>query len=259
MNNYWANRIERAQTALSNKSQKAIDKQLKKYYRRAAERVIENFKDTYNQILLQIESGKEPSPALLYKLDDYWKQQAAVRHELNKLGEKQIALMTKEFELHYFDIYYSFSMEGIEPFNTIDNAGVRQMIKSSWLSDGKTFSQRVWENTNRLIETLNDELINCIATGAKTTKLKQLLQERFNVSYRRANTLARTELAHIQTRAAEDRYKSYGIQFVEILVDVDSRTCEQCKELVGKKFPINNAPVLPLHPNERCCLVPVID
>lgn len=57
MNNYWANRIQRQQEALSNKSQKAIDKQMRKYYRRAAENAISGFENTYNQILLQIERG----------------------------------------------------------------------------------------------------------------------------------------------------------------------------------------------------------
>ena len=132
------------------------------------------------------------------------------------------------------------------------------MINQIWVADGKTYSQRVWDNIGRLTETLNEELISCVVTGKKTSELKLKLQERFGVSYRRADTLVRTELVHIQTRAAEQRYKDYGIEMVEVLVDIDDRTCEECAALDGQVFPINAAPVLPLHPNERCCLVPVI-
>ena len=258
MNKYWANRIAKAQAAITDKNIKAIEKQLAKYYGAAAKKAIKDFEDTYNRILLAKEEGREPTPADLYKLDKYWQAQGALRQELQKLGEKQISLLTKHFEINFFEIYYSFALEGGDAFATIDKAGVMQMINQIWVADGKTYSQRVWDNVARLMETLNEELINCVATGKKTTELKHMLMNRFNVSYHRAETLVRTELVHIQTRAAEQRYKDYGIEQVEVLVSIDDRTCEECAALDGQVFPINAAPILPLHPNERCCLIPVI-
>ena len=258
MSNYWADRIARAQTAITSKNIKAVEKQLAKYYGAAAQNAIREFEIVYNNILLAAEEGREPTPADLYKLDKYWQAQGALRQELQKLGEKQISLLTKHFEINFFEIYYSFALEGEDAFSTIDTAGAMQMINQIWVADGKTYSQRVWDNIGRLTETLNNELINCVVTGKKTSQLKRQLQERFNVSYRRADTLVRTELVHIQTRAAEERYKSYGIEQVEVLVSIDDRTCDECAELDGQVFPINAAPILPLHPNERCCLVPVI-
>lgn len=259
MNKYWADRVRRAQEAITDKNQKAIEKQLAKYYGKAAKRVIQDFESVYNKIELQIAEGKEVSPADLYRLDKYWQAQGALRQEMQKLGEKQISLLTKYFEINFFEVYYSFALEGVEAFNTLDSASVAQLITSAWVADGKTFSQRVWDNTERLVETLNEELIHCVATGKKTTELKNILQERFGVSYRRADTLARTELVHIQTQASQKRYQDYGIQEVEVLVDEDDRTCELCKALKGKKYPVNAVPPLPVHPNERCCLVPVIE
>lgn len=258
MSNYWADRIARAQTAITSKNIKAVEKQLAKYYGAAAQNAIREFEIVYNNILLAAEEGREPTPADLYKLDKYWQAQGALRQELQKLGEKQISLLTKHFEINFFEIYYSFALEGEDAFSTIDTAGAMQMINQIWVADGKTYSQRVWDNIGRLTETLNNELINCVVTGKKTSDLKRQLQERFNVSYRRADTLVRTEMVHIQTRAAEERYKSYGIEQVEVLVSIDDRTCDECAELDGQVFPINAAPILPLHPNERCCLVPVI-
>lgn len=258
MSNYWADRIARAQTAITSKNIKAVEKQLAKYYGAAAQNAIREFEIVYNNILLAAEEGREPTPADLYKLDKYWQAQGALRQELQKLGEKQISLLTKHFEVNFFEIYYSFALEGSDAFSTIDTAGAMQMINQIWVADGKTYSQRVWDNIGRLTETLNNELINCVVTGKKTSQLKRQLQERFNVSYRRADTLVRTEMVHIQTRAAEERYKSYGIEQVEVLVSIDDRTCDECAALDGQVFPINAAPILPLHPNERCCLVPVI-
>lgn len=256
---YWANRFAKAQAAISEKSLKAIEKQMKKYYAATAKRVIQDFEDTYNKILARQEEGKEVTPADLYKLDKYWQMQAQIRQEMQKLGDKQITLLTKAFEANYFEVYYSLNIDGMKAFTTIDRPSVRQMINSVWVADGKTFSQRVWGNTSRLLATLNEELINCVTAGRKTSQLKQALMERFNISYRRADTLARTELCHIQTQAAKQRYQDYGIQEVEVLVDPDNKTCELCKELQGKKFSVKDTPPLPVHPNERCALVPVVE
>lgn len=257
--NYWQERMANAQNAISTKTTKQIEKQLRKYYAAAAKRTIEDFESTYNKLLAQKAEGKDITPADLYRLDKYWEAQRQLRQQLQKLGEKKISLLTKYFELNFFDIYNSIAIPGLKAFNTIDDKIVNQLINSVWVADGRTFSQRVWNNIDRLVETLNEQLVYTVVTGKKTTELKNLLQERFNISYRRADTLVRTELAHIQTEAAKKRYEDYGIQYIEVLVDADDRTCDECKALIGKKFPIHAAPPLPVHPNDRCAIIPVID
>ena len=147
----------------------------------------------------------------------------------------------------------------MEAFNTIDTNVVQQLINQIWCADGKSWSQRVWENVNQLSETLNEELVHCVVTGKPSGKLKQLLQERFNVSYSNADMLVRTELAHIQTQASQQRYRDYGIQQVEVLADKDERRCEVCGKLHGKRYNINDVMPVPAHPRCRCCMIPVID
>lgn len=256
---YWQNRLANAQAAITEKNLKQVEKQLSKYYASSMKRVIADFENTYNKLLTTVGEGKEPTPADLYKLDKYWAMQAQLRQEVQKLGNKQIAVLSKIFETNFFEVYYSLEIEGMEAFSTLDKAAVRQMINNIWVADGKIFSQRVWDNTSRLLETLNEQLTYCVVAGKKTTELKKLLQERFGVSYHRADTLARTELCHIQTQAAQKRYEDYGIQYVEVLVDSDARTCDLCKALIDKKFLTTATPPLPVHPNERCALVPVIE
>lgn len=259
MSNYWQDRMAQAQTKLSNKNIKQIEKQMTKYYGAAAQRVIDDFEATHNKLLATIESGREPTPADLYKLDKYWSMQAQMRQELRKLGEKQVANLTKMFETQFFDIYYSINIEGAVAFSTIDSAAALQLINQVWVADGKSWSQRIWDNTERLAETLNSELIHCVASGKKTTELKKLLQEDFGVSYNRADSLVRTEMAHIQTQAAKQRYEDYGIQQVEIWADADERRCEVCGKLHQTKYPIGARVPIPAHPRCRCCIVPVVE
>ena len=134
---YWAKRQAAIQEALSKKSQKKIEKQLIKYYQTAAKNVIADFERVYDKILLQEAEGKQITPALLYQLDSYWQMQGQLRNELQKLGEKQVALLTKEFELNFFEVYYSIAPEGMTAFNTIDTAAAQQLINAVWLADGK--------------------------------------------------------------------------------------------------------------------------
>ena len=255
---YWEDRTAQAQTKLTNKNIKQVEKQLAKYYATTMKHTIVSFENTYNKVLTSIADGREPTPADLYKLDTYWQMQAQMRKELEKLGEKQIAALSKAFELNFFDVYHGTAIEGLKAFNTIDTETVQQMINSIWVADGKSWSARIWENTEKLAETLNEELINCVVSGKKTTDLKNILQERFEVSYSNADALVRTEMAHIQTEAAKKRYEDYGVQEVEIWADEDERRCKVCGKLHQKRYPIGANVPIPAHPRCRCCIVPVV-
>lgn len=257
--NYWHERLVRAQNELTSKSIKETEKQLRKYYQNAAKHVLEDFEATYDKLLAQQLDGKEPTPADLYKLDKYWQMQGQMRQRLRKLGERQVAALTKQFEIQFFEIYYSIALEGQATFSTIDSGAVQQLINSIWVADGKSWSERVWQNVDMLADTLNEEFITCVATGKKTSELKQILQDRFNVSYNNADMLVRTEMAHIQTQAAQQRYRDYGIQEVEVFVDEDERTCPICAKHEGERYPVNAQMPVPFHPRCRCCMLPVID
>lgn len=259
MSEYWNNRIQANFEKVQGKTEKQIMRQIQKYYKESAKKVIEDFQSVYSKIMLAMEEGKEPTPADLYKLDKYWTAQAKMKKELEKLGNKEIKTLSEAFETNFFEIYYGLALPADAAFNELDTEAVNQLINAVWVSDGLDWSKRVWKNTERLAETLNEQLIHICTTGKSDKELIAALQDRFGVSYSRAESLVRTEVAHIQTEAAKQRYKDAGIQWVEVLVDPDEKTCDKCKALIGKKFPVNGVMPLPVHPNERCCLVPVID
>ena len=256
---YWQNRLINAQAAITEKSIKQVEKQMKRYYSKTMNHIITEFEATYNKLLTTVEEGKQPTPADFYNLDKYWQMQGQLRQQLQNLGDKQISALSKIFENNFFDVYHSIDIQGLEAFNTLDTEMVQQMINSIWVADGKNWSQRIWDNTDLLAATLNEELITCVAAGKKTTELKKILQERFNVSYSRADALARTELAHIQTQAAQKRYKDYGISEMEVWADKDERRCDVCGKLHKKRYPIGVQPPIPAHPRCRCCIIPVIE
>ena len=256
---YWATRSSKVQTKVTEMGIKATEEQLKKYYQGSMQRVIGQFEKTYNKVLSSIEEGKTPTPADLYKLDTYWKMQGQLKEELTKLGDKQAALLSKRFTEQYQNIYNSLAIPTSGAYSTISTESALQMINQIWCIDGKSWSERVWTNTDKLQQALNDNLIDCLLTGKKTTDLKNILQEQFGASYSRADALVRTEMAHIQTQAARDRYLDYGVQEVEIWADEDERRCEIRGKLHQKKYPIGAQVPIPAHPRCRCCIIPVVD
>jgi SPP1 gp7 family putative phage head morphogenesis protein len=257
--NYWQERTLKAQQELSNRNIKQIEKQMRKYYSISMKKILGSFEKTYNKLLLSMSEGKEPTPADLYKLDTYWQAQAQLRQELRELGERQTTLLSKQFELHFFDIYFSIAIQGEEAFSTIDTAIVQQMINQIWVADGKSWSQRIWDNTELLQEALNANLITCVVTGKKTTELINLLQNDFGVSYNRADALVRTEISHIQNQAAQKRYQDYGIQEFEVWADEDERRCDVCGKLHEKRYPMGAVVPIPAHPRCRCSIIPVVE
>lgn len=257
--NYWANRIAHTQFNLITKGVKETEKQLKKYYLESFKKILGQFEETYNKLLSDIGEGREPTPADLYKLDKYWQAQNQLKEELQKLGDKQSALMSKRFMEHYINVYKQIHLPTSDAFGTVDKEVAQQMINQIWCADGKSWSSRVWANTEKLAETLNEQLIHCVVSGKKTTELKNLLQSEFDVSYHRADSIVRTEMAHIQTQAAAQRYKEAGITEVEVWADYDERRCDRCGELHEKRFPIFGDMPVPAHPNCRCCILPVIE
>lgn len=270
---YWKKRMLAAQKEYSDKSIDSINEQLKKYYKKAMTSTINDFEAVYDKVLNTVEEGKPVTTADLYKLDKYYQMQAQLNKRLQKLGDKQCNIMSKEFEAEYNHIYNALSIDKNETaiqamisdaaFAQIDEKAAEKVAQEIWCSDGKSWSDRVWDNVNDLQQTLNDNLIDCIVAGKKSTELKKSLMDRFSVSYHRAETLTRTEIAHIETQAAAQRYKDYGLTKYEFLGRDEHDIGCDCKKLNGKVFYYSemktgvNAP--PMHPNCRCCIIPVVD
>lgn len=257
---YWQARMVKQRDTITNTNINRINKEMRKYYSSAMNKVMESFVDTYNKILEGANNG-EVVVADLYKLDRYWQLQAQLQAELTKLGDNQAAALSVGFTKQYKEVYDNLALPSKATYSTISTENARQMINSVWCADGKNWSSRVWNNTAALQETLNEGLVNAVITGAKTSDLKAIIRERFNASFYRANTLVNTEMAHIETQASKQKYKDNGIKKYEFIGRSDG-DCD-CADLDGQIFNIDdgiegeNLP--PIHPNCRCCIAPVVE
>lgn len=261
---YWQKRLIDSQNRLTSIAIEKTEKQMERYYINSMNRLMNDFVATYTKVVERAAAGEEITPADLYMLDKYQKLQLQLTAEMEKLGNQQIGELSKAFTKQWDLIYSSTEIPNSKAaFSTLSKKSGEQMINQIWCADGKAWSQRVWDNCARLQYELNEQLSYHVLTGKKTTALVKSLEERFSVANYRAKTLVRTELAHIQTQAAAERYKDYGLTYYEFLADTDERTCEDCAALDGKKFKLSNMIVgyncPPIHPNDRCCIIPVVE
>lgn len=261
MSNYWIERQAKAQNALTDRGIAATEKQLSKYYSHTMRVLMDLFVDTYNKAAdSAINMGREPTPADLYKLDSYWKLQGQLAAELEKLGAKQEKLYSRNFMDLWQTVYKNVAIPtGGDIFAQVDLQQAQQMINAIWCADGQSWSNRIWKNTERLQQALNEGLTESVIAGVDSDKLKTRLMKEFNVSYNRADALVRTEMAHIQTTAAEQRYKDAGIKRVQIWAKEDERLCDICGELHEKTYTLGEKIPIPAHTKCRCCIVPVIE
>lgn len=256
--NYWAERLATAQSNLTEKSVRKVERQLAKYYEQTAKNIIGQFEKTYLKVMVGNYEGVKPTPADLYKLDSYWKMLAECKAELEKFGNKQQRLLGKSFINQYQQIYEVISLPTDLSFGKIDKSALEQIINQIWCSDGESWSSRIWKNIERLQDTLTEGLLDCLVAGKSPNALKHELQKRFNVSFSNADMIVRTEMSHLQTQAAQKRYQDSGIEWVEVLADKDERRCKVCGKLHQQRFPVNGQMPVPAHPRCRCCVIPVV-
>ena len=265
---YWANRQEEELNKITNRTERDINKQLDKYYTKAMKQVIKDFEDTYNALMAQIAAGEKVTVAKLYALDRYWQLQGSLKRLCEELGNKEIALLSKKFEEQWQEVYDAAALPTDDAFSFVSESNAKQAIKSTWLADGKTFSDRVWQSSEDLVASLNDDFVHLVITGGDTRdvvkKLESMVADNVQNKRAKARTLVNTEINHIQTEAAAKRYKDSGLDeymFLGREGHEKELTCD-CKKLDGKIFSFaekavgRNCP--PMHPNCRCRIKPIM-
>ena len=80
----------------------------------------------------------------------------------------------------------------------------------------------------------------------------------------RATMIARTEIIRAHHKANIAEYRRYALAGVivqaEFSANFDDRLCEECRELDGKKYTLDEAEdLIPVHPNCRCIVLPYIE
>lgn len=88
-------------------------------------------------------------------------------------------------------------------------------------------------------------------------QLAKRVREETGFAKSRARMIARTEFVRNAAEASLVRYKACGFDKVKYWAALDGRECDECTGYHGKIYQIDDAPQIPIHPNCRCCYVPI--
>ena len=149
---------------------------------------------------------------------------------------------------------------GINPVVSRDK--IKTVLDKPW--SGANFSQRLWSNTDKLAETVKQEIVNGMIQGINLKTMTKRVSEKFETAKKNdVERLLRTEVNYVLNQATLDGYKEAGIEKYEFSATLDSRTSQICSELHGNIFEIKNIAVglnyPPMHPRCRSTTVPIID
>ncbi|WP_082137302.1 minor capsid protein [Lactiplantibacillus herbarum] len=121
--------------------------------------------------------------------------------------------------------------------------------------EGKSYSQRIWHNTDQLAERLGELFTAQQMSGMRERDMEQALMKEFNVGAYYARRLIRTEANYFHNKTKLDEWKQRGSKQYQLVAVLDMRTSTICRNIDGKVYEVAKASVgvnyPPLHPNCR--------
>lgn len=145
-------------------------------------------------------------------------------------------------------------------FSQINERAVKQALNRNW--SGKSFSSRIWSNTDKLAEEVKKVLIEGELKGSGVNDMAAEIMRRFSVGAYQARRLIRTEASYVTNQASLEAYRENGDERYEYMAIIDDKTSEICEDLDGEIFLVKDAKVgvnfPPMHPNCRSTTAPVV-
>lgn len=201
------------------------------------------------------------------RIERYDAVKQSIYARLKKLAAEQTMLVTSMLKKAYSESYYGNiddTAKGLDVginFGILNDNAVNEAITARW--HGKRFSERIWNNTDRLAKEAQELVTKSLMSGESLTKTARKLSERFEVSKYHATTLIHTETAHIHAAADMKAYEDLGVKEYKYLATLDYLTCETCQQWDNKVLPLSEAAegvnYPTMHPRCRCTTTMNID
>lgn len=219
-------------------------------------------------------------------LDGTWTKQltnASAKYHISRLEALKLQVQQQVEELfgnrldktdafiraQYSDRYYHSALEiqkgvGVGwQLDQFDGKQLNTLLKKPWTTDGKTFSDKIWNNKAQLLQELQTGLMHNLITGDSPDNLIQLVSKKMNVSYNRAKTLVMSESAFFASVAQKNCFNDLDVEKYVIVATLDDVTSDTCQDLDGEIFKMSEfepgvtAP--PFHANCRSVTAPYFE
>ena len=292
---YWQRRQKEQLKALE-KSEKALMQRLTEYYRdeyAKLDKEIASFYSKYGvkkiieyRMLLEDLSPQDRS-LLIKNVEEFKEKYPNLKHivpvreniyKLNRLEGLQLSIIMQQAEIGAVNeqaVRRHLENLALKNANSVaellgfgknfyfENSDIiKNFVGVKWC-DGKDFSQRIWENTDKLARYLTTDLAQGFARGESYEKLTTQIGKRFiDVAKRDIYRLVYTEGTYIMAESSakpfENDFDSYRLSTVG-----DGKVCPICTSVAENVFRFAdreagvNFP--PIHPMCRCTFEIVVD
>lgn len=237
----------------------SIQKEIASYYARySKDDVIE-----YRKLVLALTPSERD---LLYKdYEEFARRNPKYMHlmpvresiyQLNRLEGLQLNIRMQMVELGAFEqegfekilreayeLGYLSTMKGLDnapSFFSVNDIVMGKTLSEKWINGGN-FSNRIWANKEKLINTLTNEIRDGIIRGDSYKKMSRIIQQRTGVGAYDAKRLITTESAFVLNQANKQAFMDAGVLRYEITAVMDSKTSPTCKNLDGEEFEFKDA------------------
>lgn len=274
---------------LYNKVEKDINKDIQKIYDTYGKRTKETT-EKVDEYLTNAEKNKEDK-YLLNKINNasseterkelvniYNAQSAMYRMSRlesikNNISIKLIGLAGEEEKInkdHYTKILVNkdnkfstlkLKIQDEGAFNNVTKHMIDEVLEKKWYA--KNYSDRIWENKDKLQEALDEILDKGLIQGKSMQKMAREFNEITHAGLYNATRLIRTESAYYHGQVTLREYDELGVTKYKFTAKLDHRTSKICRNHDDKVYLVSEAKVgvnyPPMHPHCRSTTVPVIE
>lgn len=192
---------------------------------------------------------------------------AVIYAKIKKVAVKATDKLSDRLQQVYKESYYGVIDDAAKQFDIginfaiLNENAINAAVSTKW--HGKQFSQRIWDNTDRLATTAQNLVVKSFMSGEAWSKTADKLATTFQVEKYNATRLVHTEASHIHAMADLKAYEDIGAEQYRYLATLDYRTCERCQQWDNMVLPLSEAregynyPVL--HPLCRCTTTIAVD
>ena len=187
--------------------------------------------------------------------------EVAFGNELDEVDAMVKKIFTNDYYHSIYEMQKGFNI-GWE-IGQIDERKLEKIVSSPWATDGKHFSERIWNSRTQLVSELHNQLTRTCILGKPPDDAIKAISKKFNTSKNQAGRLVMTEQAYFHSVAQQEAFKELDVEEFEVVATLDNLTSEICQEMDGKHFPMKDyepgVTAHPFHPWCRSVTVPYFD
>lgn len=173
------------------------------------------------------------------------------------LGNSEIKAVTNILTDVYKQTYNKNAFILNQDFKKLDNTLIAKVVNTKVA--GEIYTDRIVSNKAELIDNLHSDIKKALIGAVMIDVIGNQIQNRFNIAANESKCLSDTENVRVMGEASTDAGSDSGCTQKMWSATLENHTCDECAELDGKLFDINDnsAPSIGLHPNCRCCWITV--